>query len=98
MEKLKVIFRKTKNPYTKENEIIAFFPEISANYGNIMSYMHIGQSGEASMEFYWNTTKAKKEEYESLFNELKEIYNEYELVVRQRVTYDDLSNKAWKYN
>lgn len=34
MDKVKVIFRKNKY-----NDVIAFFPEESANYGNIMSYM-----------------------------------------------------------
>lgn len=43
MDKVKVIFRKNKH-----NDVIAFFPEESANYGNIMSYIHIGQHGEAS--------------------------------------------------
>ena len=43
MDKVKVIFRKNKN-----NDVIAFFPESRVNYGNIMSYMHTGQHGEAS--------------------------------------------------
>lgn len=43
MDKVKVIFRKNKN-----NDVIAFFPEARVNYGNIMSYMHIGQHDEAS--------------------------------------------------
>ena len=37
MKKVKVIFRKNGN------DILAFLPEIRVNYGNIMSYMHIGQ-------------------------------------------------------
>lgn len=43
MNKIKVILRKNK-----DGDMIAFLPEIPANYGNIMSYMHIGQHGEAS--------------------------------------------------
>lgn len=94
MEKVKVVFRKAKNPYTKEYEIIAFFPEIKANYGKILSYMHMGQHGEASMEFYWSTKKATKEEYQTLLEELKAIYDDCELVVKQKITYKDLL-KAW---
>lgn len=90
MEKVKVIFRKTK-----EGEIIAFFPEASANFGNILSYMHIGQHAEASHDFYMATKKATEKEYESLLKELKSIYNDCILVVKQKLYYNDLI-KAWK--
>ena len=90
MEKVKVIFRKTK-----EGEIIAFFPEASANFGNILSYMHVGQHGEASHDFYMATKKATEKEYEALLKELKSIYNDCILVVKQKLYYNDLI-KAWK--
>lgn len=95
MEKVKVIFRKAKNPYTKEYEIIAFFPEAPANFGNILSYMQLGQHGEASHDFYMTTKKATKEEYQALYNELKGIYYDCELVVKRKIYYRDLL-KAWK--
>ena len=95
-EKVKVIFRKAKNPYTKEYEVIAFFPELNANYGNILSYMHIGQHGEASLEFYWETKKAPVEEYKPLLNELNGIYDDCILEVKQKLYYKDLCDKAWK--
>lgn len=91
MDKVKVIFRKDK-----EGNIIAFFPEIEVNYGNIMSYMHIGQHGEADYLFCKETKKADESEYNSLLNELKSIYDDCILVVKQRLCYDDLVNKAWK--
>ena len=91
MDKVKVIFRKDK-----EGNIIAFFPEIEVNYGNIMSYMHIEQHGEADYLFYKETKKADESEYNSLLNELKSIYDDCTLVVKQRLCYDDLVNKAWK--
>ena len=89
MEKVKVIFRK------KDGEVIAFFPESHVQYGNIMSYMHIGQHGEASLDFYYSTKKANPQEYELLFNELKTIYNDCVLVVKQKLNYKDLL-AAWK--
>lgn len=95
MEKVKVIFRKTKNPYTKECEIVAFFPEIDANYGKILSYMHIGQHGEADLEFYQETKKATEAEYKPLLEELKSIYDDCELMVKQKINYKDL-RKAWR--
>lgn len=91
MGKVKVIFRKTKG-----GEIIAFFPETEANHGNIMSYMHIGQHSEASLEYYWTTKKATEAEYKTLLDELKLRYDDCELIVRQKIFYNDLTDKAWK--
>lgn len=95
MEKVKVIFRKAKNPYSKEYEVVAFFPEIEANNGRILSYMHIGQHSEADLGFYHETKKATEEEYKPLLEELKVRYDDCELVVRQKINYKDLY-KAWK--
>ena len=91
MDKVKVIFRKNKN-----NDVIAFFPEARVNYGNIMSYMHTGQHSEASYEFYLTTRKANKNEYTDLFAELRNIYDDCELVLKQKINYNDLRDKAWK--
>ena len=91
MDKVKVIFRKDK-----EGNIIAFLPELRVNRGNIMSYMHIGQHSEASYEFYSTTRKATKNEYTDLFAELRKIYDDCELVVKQKINYNDLRDKAWK--
>ena len=91
MDKVKVIFRKDK-----EGNIIAFLPELRVNHGNIASYMHIGQHSEASYQFYAETKKADKSEYNSLLGELKRIYDDCILVVKQRLSYDDLVNKAWQ--
>lgn len=95
MEKVKVIFRKSKNPYTNEYEVVAFFPEIEVNYGRILSYMHIGQHGEADLGFYHETKKVTEAEYKPLLEELKVIYDDCELVVKQKINYNDLRN-AWK--
>ena len=91
MDKVKVIFRKDK-----EGSIIAFLPELRVNHGNIASYMHIGQHSEANYQFYTETKNADKSEYNPLLEELKRIYDDCILVVKQRLCYDDLVNKAWK--
>lgn len=95
MEKVKVIFRKEKNPYTNEYEVIAFMPELPANYGRIVCYAHMGQHSEADVEYYHNTKKATEAEYKPLLMELKSIYDDYELVVKQKINYKDLRN-AWR--
>ena len=61
-----------------------------------MSYMHIGQHSEASYWFYKETKKADESEYNSLLDELERIYDDCILVVKQKLCYDDLVNKAWK--
>ena len=95
MEKVKIIFRKEKNPYTNEYDVIAFMPELKANYGRIVCYAQLGQHSEADLEYYQNTKKANETEYKALLNELNGIYNDCVLVVKQKLNYKDLRN-AWK--
>ena len=90
MERLKVIFKKCN-----DGKVIAFFPELKVNYGNIASYMHIGQHGEASYSFYSNLKNANKNEYNSLLEELKHIYDDCVLVVKEKLYYEDLV-RSWR--
>lgn len=93
MEKVKVIFRKDM----RDGEIIAFFPELPANYGNVMCYTHNGMHGEADVEYYQTMTLyAERDERAELLDELRKIYNDCELIVKKRMRWDDLRNKAWK--
>lgn len=65
----KVVFRKFKD----NDEIIALFPETaySRNY-TVLSYMHIGQHGEADYTHVINqTSPATEEEYVDLKDELE---------------------------
>lgn len=77
--KTKVIFRKFKN-----GEIIALFPELKEGRGLILSYMHIGQHGDASPEIVRDTKPATREQFTPLYNELTDIG--YRLEVRKRLT------------
>lgn len=90
MNKVKVIFRKDR-----EGNIIAFLPELRVNHGNIMSYMHIGQHSEASLQYYWETVKATEEEYKPLLKELKSIYDDEALVIKKRLNMDKLRS-MWR--
>lgn len=49
----RVILRRYK---TLPNEVIAFLPDCEARPGNIVCYQHVGQHGEASLEFYRDGT------------------------------------------
>lgn len=87
---MQVIFRKDK----ATKQIVAFLPECPVNYGNIMSYMHIGQHSEASIEYYHSTERPTKEEFLPLLNELQEIYEE-DIQIRHRLDYDILRKSWW---
>lgn len=73
----KIVFRKWK----EDGSIIALFPDLNysngyANFGNIMSYMHVGQHGEASESLLRERSRlvsATKEESADLLAELKRI-------------------------
>ena len=69
-EEVEVEFKKTPDDGT----VIAFFPQTmhdgSCNPGNIMSYMHNGQHGEASIDFYHDCTNCFEEDYASLLHDL----------------------------
>lgn len=90
MDKVKVLFRKVKNPYTNKYEVVAFFPQLPACYGNIVCYEHIGQHGEASLEFYRECKLATEEEYATLLSELQSVYDDCILDVKKRMRYQDL--------
>ena len=95
MDKVKVIFRKVKSGDFK-GDIIAFFPELPATFGNMVCYQHIGQHGEACIDYYYhNTVKATSEEYKELYRELQRIYDDVILVIKQRLNYDIL-RKNWQ--
>ena len=65
-----------------EEEPIAFLIDVEANPGNVMSYMTIGQHGEASINCTKDCRLAKEEEYKALREELESIG--YRLYLRNK--------------
>lgn len=100
MKNIKVIFRKSRNPYTEKWELEAYFPELWAKYGHVRLYADCEGGGwcDASTEFYQTTKKATPDEYLALLDKLRTDFLEDDiyLVVRQRMNWNDLRNKAWK--
>lgn len=80
-----ILFRKDR----KTNEVVAFIPESTVNYGHILSYMHIGQHSEASLQYYWETVKATEEEYKPL------LKADEALVIKKRLNMDKLRS-IWR--
>ena len=69
---MNVVFRKFP-----DGEVIALFCDSAkdCNAGNVMSYMHVGQHGEASRNLGQNLRLATPEEYAPLLRELRAIYH-----------------------
>jgi hypothetical protein len=91
MKTYPVIFRY----WPKAKDVIALFPESltdgSCNSGNLMSYQHLGQHGEASYPMIVSCTRpAKRSQFADLLRELRGIYEHGEdavrLVIKSRVS------------
>lgn len=97
-----VVFRKERKPTEDDifygNDVTAFIygNGIPVNYGKIMSYQHIGQHGEASLDYYNSLRPASPDEYADLLAELKSIYDDVNLVVRKKIDYNILRNE-WRH-
>lgn len=94
-EKVKVIFRKEYNEYTKSWDIVAFMPELLARSGYIICFDKICGHGEAEIWYYHNTKKAMPDEYAELLRIMRNIYGYDVLLVRQKINYKDLTS-AWE--
>lgn len=95
--KTKVIFKIAHYAGTsrEEDEVVAFFPGAPANPGNVMSYAHVGQHGEASYDFYLNACRpCPPERYAGLKRELETCFG-YDLEVVRRISKKD-REEAWK--
>lgn len=97
-----VVFRKERKPTEDDifygNDVTAFIygDGIPVNYGKIMCYQHIGQHGEASLDYYNSLRPASPEEYADLLAELKSIYDDVNLVVRKKIDYNILRDE-WRH-
>jgi hypothetical protein len=59
--------------YKEENEILAVFPYLPEQYGQVSCYAHVGQHSTASVEYCDSLRMAKKKEYNDLYHELMSI-------------------------
>lgn len=95
---MKIIFKKDK----KDGEIIAFMPYDIQNWkGNFTCYAHLGQHGVCNYDYYLDCKKATKEEYQNLYNELKNIGYEIEIIqkingIKKRKAYKEFLNRYVK--
>ena len=88
---LPVIFRAEKSGDFKGN-VTAIFPTLPGTCDSytFTIYAHIGQHGNGSKTWYWNTRAATESEYSNLLRELRGIYETgpgaVRLVVKRRFT------------
>lgn len=90
----KVIFKKAYDRKFKEWYIVAFLPEATANRGYVMSYMHVGQHGEASYDYYLSCRPATRKEYMPLKREMEKLFG-YQFKVVKKITRKD-QEYAWR--
>ena len=93
-EYTKVIFKKEYDRDLKEWSVIAFFPDGPANRGNVMSYAHMGQHGEAGYDYYLSCRHATKKEYMPLKKEMENLFG-YRFKVVNRISKKD-RERAWR--
>ena len=78
-DRLPVVFRFDRG------EVTAVFPTLPANPGFMVCYAHIGQHSECSRDWYYTTRPATEAERASLLAELRQIYDDCELIVQRRL-------------
>ena len=92
----KVIFRMFKNPYDKNDDVIALFPELPGDMNphvTCLSYQHIGQHGAACVNLTGQYTKpAKEDQYKDLLAELVSIGYD-DLKISHKATQRDLQKR-----
>jgi len=80
----RVVFRNTMS-WNGGKECVAFLLDIPVSEDRmttlVMSYMHIGQHGEATEGFYYECKPAQPEDYADLYKELISIG--YDLKIRK---------------
>jgi hypothetical protein len=84
MDKLAVLFRAERSGPFK-GQVTAVLPTVEANPGMVTCYAHVGQHSEGSLEWYSSTRLATAAEYAPLLYELRGIYADCELVVKERM-------------
>jgi hypothetical protein len=76
--------------HRKSDSLEVFHLDMSANYGKIccneiISEVSIMSGSEASLEYYWECTKATNEQVEMAIKALQKIYDE-PVIVKQKLT------------
>jgi hypothetical protein len=76
-----------------DDEVVAILPTVETNQGRIMTYVHVGQHGEACPSWVIRGRLAKPDEYKALHQELCARYEPDTLVVRKRINWDNWRNR-----
>lgn len=76
-------------------EVTAILPDYECNRGRVMTYVHLGQHGEADTDYCRGGRLARPEEYAALHRELQSIYEpEYTLRIMKRVNWGKV-RRGW---
>lgn len=69
----RVVFKMDAEEDAMNYPCVAFLLDVSSNYGRVMSYAHIGQHGESSLDYVRDCRNANENEYSGLKQELESI-------------------------
>ena len=91
-ERVKVVFRVDK----ETGDVTAVFPEILADLNGLMTgYAHVGQHHAVGWSYLNDCTRpAQEHETVELMRELKQVYDDCELVVYKRINRSMRNNLA----
>jgi hypothetical protein len=79
-----------------EHGPILFINDCPATFGHLVCYQHIGQHGEASLDYYRETKPAREGECDALLREWNgQPPSNVRMVVRQRLDHD-LLRAQWR--
>lgn len=90
--RIRAVFRKDRHC----GDVLAFLPDMEANEGNIMSYGHNGQHGEATYSYYLDECDGcSEEEFGDLKHEIEDLCH-CDVEVVDAVSKEDVL-KIWKW-
>jgi hypothetical protein len=87
-QELNIIFREVKHGDFKGEIDCVFLDFKEDHYGHrVACYAHVGQHSSGDYSYFLHCTKTTTpEKYQSLFNEIKSIYNDYNIVIHSKLT------------
>lgn len=90
MDKLPIIFRAERS----DGDVTAVFPTLPGTCAfDFTVYAHLGQHGSGDSGWYRSTRPATPAEYAPLLRELRGIYDDCRLVIRQRLPSDSYARR-----
>ena len=93
-EVIRLIVRKEK--FEDQENLIAFYPDCEANFGNLMSMTFNEGHSETGLAWYWKTKKADPEEVENFIRRYESL-NDCKVKLLHKLP-RNFREKVWYWN